>query len=232
MQLMAAPLKVKMNKTILIFLAIVVALSSCNGGGKSAVDTEAKKTGDATKNIQQRKRIASPFHTQYVYTDSLGGTLTVQNSFPKSGIQYTDPNGEKFVYAVFWTNIKNETNAPFKLSLEFPSDSFEIPPSSGNYMRLLLPTDTVTIDDAALYDYGLDIKPFLDKGIHHSSTLTRTIAANSESGFYVVPLSNRGVGGTLRTGLSIKGQALFYTVNDKVIYCGKVSSNHLTLSKK
>jgi hypothetical protein len=42
--------------------------------------------------------------------------------------------------------MNDETINPIELTIDFPLDSFEIPFSSGNYMRLLLPSDTMTID--------------------------------------------------------------------------------------
>ncbi|MES1217331.1 MAG: hypothetical protein ABUT20_17600 [Bacteroidota bacterium] len=95
----------------------------------------------------------------------------------------------------------------------------------------LLPSDTMTIDKEPLYDYGLAIKSFLDNYLHKSSSLKRTIQPNSSSGFYVVTLSNRGVDGTLRAGLSLKVQNLFYTINDKEILCGKINLKNLRLWK-
>lgn len=65
---------------------------------------------------------------------------------------------------VFWTRITNETINPIELKIDFPLDSFEIPSSSGIYMKLLLPSDKMTIDKEPLYDYGLTIKSFLDTG--------------------------------------------------------------------
>lgn len=167
------------------------------------------------------------FHTKYEYTDSIGGRLIMQNSFPKSSIHYTAPDGKKYIYAVFWTRIINETDSPLELKIDFPVDSFEIPLASGNYMNLLLPADTVTPDKIPLYDYGMAIKSFLDNGIHRSYSLKRTIQPKESSSFYVVTLSNRGVGGPLRTGLSLKGQNLFYRINDKEIQCGKINLRNL-----
>jgi hypothetical protein len=192
------------------------------------VGTDSVHTGtsDSIKNIQSHKpsfkRNVNNFHTKYEYAESNGALLVIQNSFPKSGGNYTDPNGKKYVYAVFWTQITNETAHPLELTIVFPSDSFEFQ-SSGNYMRLLLPSDTMTIDKEPLYDYGLAIKSFLDNNRHKSSSLKKTIHPKGSGTFYVVTLSNRGVDGILRTGLSLKGQNLFYTINDKEIHCGKIN---------
>lgn len=177
------------------------------------------------------KRNENIFNTRYEYTESNGARLIIQNSFPKSGINYSDPNGKKYVYAVFWTQIINETFDPLELTIDFPLDSFEITSSSGNYMRLLIPSDTMTIDKQPLYDYGLTIKSFLDNNRYKSPLLKRTINPKGSSTFYVVTLCNHGVDGTIRAGLSLKEQNLFYRVNDKEIDCGKINLKNLRLWK-
>ena len=204
-----------------MLILAISSLFSCNQNSKSMLQ----------KIVKSQKTNDKDIYTRYKYTDSKGASLIIQNSFPKSGINYTDSNGKKYIYAVFWTRIINKTVNPLKLTINFPSDSFEIPSSSGNYMRLLLPTDTMTINKKPLYDYGLTIKSFLDNNSHKSSSLERTINSKSSSAFYVVALSNHGVNGTLRTGLSIKAQNVFYRINDKEIHCGKINLKNLMLQK-
>jgi hypothetical protein len=215
-----------MRKNIILLILAATGLISCKQSSKSTSDTVDIETLDSTKNVRTKKSSAqhneNNFYTKYEYTVSNGARLIIQNSFPKSGINYTDPNGKKYVYAVFWTQITNNTINPIELTIDFPVDSFEIPPSSGNYMKLLLPSDTMTINKEPLYDYGLTIKSFLDNNREKSSSLKRTINPKESSAFYVVTLSYRGVGGTLRTGFSLKGPNLFYSVNDKEIHCGKI----------
>ena len=221
-----------MKKIIIVFIIATTGLFSCGQGSKSTPDTVDIKTLDSTKNVQSQKPNEKYIYTKYVYTDSNGARLIIQNSFPKSGINYTDPNGKKYVYAVFWTRIINETVNPLELTIDFPLDSFEIPSSSGNYMKLLLPFDTFKIDKEPLYDYGLAVKSFLDNGIHKSSSLKRTIHPKDSSAFYVVTLSDHGVNSTLRTGLSLKEQNLFYRINDKEIHCGMVNLKRMILINK
>lgn len=205
----------------------MTGLFSCERGSKSKQNDADIETLDSTKNIQSQKPSTKHekinFNTKYEYAESNGARLIIQNSFPKSGLNYTDPNGEKYVYTVFWTQIINETENPLELTIDFPVDSFEIPSASGNHMRLLLPSDTMTIDKEPMYDYGLTTKSFLDNNLHKSSSLKRTIHPKDSSAFYVVTLSNHGVNGTLRTGLSLRGQNLFYRINDKEIHCGSIN---------
>ena len=179
----------------------------------------------------------------YEYADSMGNRLIIHNSGPKSRINYTDPNGKKYNYAVFWTQITNETINPVELKINFPLDSFEFPRSSGNYMKLLLPSETMTLDKASLSEYGLAVKSFLDTGINKSYSLKRTVNPKESTAFYVVTLSNHGAGGALRTGLSLKGQNLFYKISaykmapelplmdEKEINCGSINLKGLVLRK-
>ncbi len=77
-----------------------------------------------------------------------------------------------------------------------------------------------------------DLDSFLDNSIHKSSSFKRTINPKESSGFYVVMLCLvEGAHGTMRTGLSLKGQNLFYRINDKEILCGKIDLTKLMLRK-
>ncbi len=187
-------------------------------------------------------------HTKYEYTDSAGKRLIIQNGFPRGGIRYTDPDGEVYGYAVFWTRIINETDNPLELKIDF-LNSYEVPSLPGKYFKVLVPPDTMTIDKVPLYGFGLpDLESFLDNNIHKPSSLKRTINPKESSGFYVVKLSlvsegAHGGGDILRTGLILKGQDLFYRVSvyngtappsvisEKEIHCGSINLKNLMLQK-
>jgi len=53
--------------------------------------------------------------TRYEYSDAFGKNLIIENSLPKGGLKYTDPNGKEYIYAIFWTRMTNETDSPFEL---------------------------------------------------------------------------------------------------------------------
>jgi len=195
-----------------------------------------------TKNIVNSPRSNDPnIHTQYEYADSIGKRLIIQNGYPRGGIKYTDPNGETYVYAVFWTRIINETDNPLELKFDFPVNSYEVPSLPGKYYKILVPPDTMTLDKFPLFNYGLtDVGSFLNSSIHKPSSLNRTINPKGSSGFYIVILCLvEGAHGTMRTGLSLKGQDLFYrikndgsksntTSSDKEINCGSINLKNLT----
>ena len=104
----------------------------------------------------------------------------------------------------------------------------------------------MTLDKFPLINYGLtDIESFLDKRIHKPSSLKRTINPKESNAFYVVILSptTEGASGILRTGLSPKGQNIFYRIKllesnktfreiyDKEIYCGSINLKNLKFRK-
>jgi hypothetical protein len=105
----------------------------------------------------------------------------------------------------------------------------------------------MTLDKEPLPDYGIkDLKSFLDINIEKPSSLKRTINPKQSSGFYVAILCDSGVVGPTRTGLSIKGQNLYYKVtrytvkrgdlqaelvDEKEINCGSINLKDLVLLK-
>jgi hypothetical protein len=215
-----------MKNAIIILVMATAGLFSCRQGSKS--------TNQNGKDI----------YTKYEYADSIGKRLIIQNGFPRGGMKYTDPNGEVYGYVVFWTRIINETDNPLELKIDFPVDSYEVPSLPGKYFKILVPPDTMTLDKFPLFNYGLiDLESFLDKSIHRSSSLNRTINPKESSGFYIVMLClMEGAHGTMRTGLSLKGQDLFYRIkidgsksssksSDKEINCGSINLKNLMLQK-
>ncbi len=220
----------KSDKSILFIFVLTVSLFSCMQSSKTTLKTRNRETVDSARN--------------YEYTDSEGKRLIIKNSFPKSGINYTDPNDKKYIYVVFWTQISNETINPVEVKIDFPLDSFEFPTLSGNYMKILLPSDTMTMEKVLLPDYGLSIKFYLDSNRYKPPSLKRTINPNDLTAFYIVALSNRGANGVLRTGISLKGQDLFYKISvynnsnlgvslmeEKEIKCGSINMKYLRLRK-
>ena len=216
-----------MNK-ITILLILVTVLFSCKKDNNSGFDAVDKQT-DLVKNTEKDKKsnsnIDKSIYTKYVYTNSKDKSLIVQNSLPKGGIKYSDPKGNEYIYAIFWTRIINETDDSIELKINFPIDSYEIPTLRGKYYKTLIPSDTMTIQKIPLFNYGLtNLEPFFDKNIDKPSSLNRIIKPKESTAFYVVVF--RLIGGdqygVLRTELSLKGQNLFYKIRDKEILCGNI----------
>lgn len=98
----------------------------------------------------------------------------------------------------------------------------------------------MTVDKVPLYNYGLtDLKSFIDNSFHKPSSFKQNINPKESGGFYVVILFDKGVAGPIRTGLSIKGQNLFYRISrldakpanlliiEKEINCGSINLKNL-----
>ena len=104
-----------------MILMMVTAGFFCSGqSSKSTPDSVYIGTLDPTKNVQSQKPLTNhnekDINTKYEYTESNGVRLLIQNSFPKSTINYINPNGKKYIYALFWTRIINETFDPLELN--------------------------------------------------------------------------------------------------------------------
>ena len=226
-----------MQKVILVLIIVSTVLYSCGQEHKTKsvkvlkgiekpitlVNTDIK----TFVNIPEQQNV----DTKYVYVDLNDEQLIIENSYPRGGLRYTDPNGTNYVYAVFWTRITNNTENPFELTMKFTEDTYELLSSPDRFFKLFIPSDTMTLDKEPLFNYGLDLEKYLDTNFNKQNELIRSIGPKSSSGFYVVTLFNKGVDGTLRTGLSIKEEKLSYRINDKEIECGSINLKQLELKK-
>jgi hypothetical protein len=224
-----------MKKTIILIFAIV-GLFSCKQNSKSTPETINIKTVNTVKNVQNDKDI----YSKNEYTDSNGKNVIIQNGYPRGGIKYTDQDGNVFSYAVFWTLITNETDNYLELNINLPINSYEISNFPGEYFKILVPKDTITIDKIPLLNQT-DINSFLDNNINKPCSLKRTVNPKESNGFYFVMLiSTIEATGMTRAELSIKGQDLFYKISrysktklidEKEIHCGSINLKKLRLQK-
>jgi len=157
-------------------------------------------------------------------TETKSEGVLIQNSFPKGGLRYIDSSGNEFVYAIFWTRIVNETATPLELTINFPADSLAISTPPNNYLKLFLPPETMTPGKVSMFNYGLDLKSFLDISFHKPTSLQKTINPKGECVFYIATLSYMPYNGAVRAGLILKGRDLFYKINmlDSLVPCGQV----------
>lgn len=162
------------------------------------------------------------FDTEFKYTDSINNGISIQNSYPKGGLRYTDPKGKEYVYVIFWTCITNETDSDLEITINFPIDSFTVTSSPDVNFNFYLPKEEMTIEKERLFNHGLNLKSFLDKNVDKPSELLATISPKDSYLFNVVALSNRGVNGVVRAGFELQKQDLFYKINGYEISCGKI----------
>jgi hypothetical protein len=70
-------------------------------------------------------------------------------------MKYTDTKGNDYNYAIFWTQLINETDNTIELNLNIPVDLLEIPSLQGKYYEVLIPRDTMTVKKFPLFLYSL-----------------------------------------------------------------------------
>lgn len=174
---------------------------------------------DSTNNFSKEEFI----DTQFEYSDSLGNSLLILNSFPKGGQKYTDPQGNNYVYAVFWTQFINKTDQALDIKINFPSEDQELSSSPEIRYKLFLPPTKMSDDKIHQMNYGLSNMDFiLDRILSQETQLDRSIQPNETEIFYVIVLTSQGVDGTIRAGLELENQNLFYKVNQKRISVGTI----------
>lgn len=166
--------------------------------------------------------IGQDFHTVFEYTDSINKGITISNSYPKGGQRYTDSWSEQeYAYVIFWTCITNETASDLAVKINFPNTLSKLPFSPTTIFNLYLPEEEMTLEKEPLFDYGLDIKSFLDENIAHASQLTKSIPPNASYLFYAVAIAKSG-SGPIRAGFELEGRKLVYRINDYRLNCGSM----------
>ena len=220
-------------RAFILPIALTFLLTSC-GSKQPANTTEVPEETDTATQVEAPSAQDTPgnptkqfVHSQYRYADFNSNLIIIENSYPKGGLKYTSPEGETYVYAVFWTRITNQTANPFELNLAFSEAPYELPGAPESSFQLFIPTETFAPEKTAWMNYGLDLEKTMDNKRLTQRQLNRTITSGSSSSFYIIALFNKGVEGATRTGLSIKGQRLQYRLNDKNISCGEVNLSGL-----
>jgi len=163
------------------------------------------------------------------YSETTSNGITIQNSLPRGGA-YTGPTKKHFNYSrlVFFNRVVNKTAAPLELTMNFSADSISIPASPDTFVKLFLPTDTMTLDKQTVFNYGVRDLESLDK----PTMFKRTIKPGEECLFYVVGIfyqtkasaQNQQRGGN-RAELILKGQKLFYRMPPQIeaMPCGQIT---------
>lgn len=217
---------------------VTIGLFSCGQKNKLqnkiTVDIETLDSIKITENqksqADSRKRFID---TEYRYNDTIGRSLIIQNSLPKGGLEYTDFDGKRYVYAIFWTRIINETVNSIELTIEVPVTSFMRLDSPNNYFKIVIPENKINIDNLLSLNFGIgDLDTILDDKLQKASSLQRTIDPNNTSSFYVIVLFSRGLQGPVRAGLSVKEDDLFYRLNQNEMHIGQVNIKNLKLMEK
>ena len=162
------------------------------------------------------------------YSETENDGIIIQNSFPKGG-PYTGSTKKNYnhSYLVFFTRVLNETENPIELTMNFSADSIAIPNSPDTYMKLFLPSDTMTPEKRNLSSYGIKELKSLDK----PSSFQKKLNPKEDCYFYVVAFFYQTRAGAWsqerggnRAELVLKGQDLMYRMLPQVnsLFCGRI----------
>lgn len=167
-----------------------------------------------------------PFvHTRFVYPDTGQQQWVIENSLPRGGFQVTDSYGQRWRYAIFWSRIYNGSTGDFTFSLDFGHDKRMIPAVPANYFRVVLPAVKMSITHSPQFNYGLsNIDSLIAQPRQQRTALRSVIPPGEAATFAVVVLLHRWVDGTVRAGLSLRGDELYYRVNEQVFAVGDYSA--------
>lgn len=90
------------------------------------------------------------------YSEHAKDGILIQNSYPKGG-PYTAPTDAHFnhSYLVFYARVTNISSQPVELTIGFSADSIPIPCSPNTFMKVILPSDTMTESKHDSFSYGI-----------------------------------------------------------------------------
>lgn len=210
------------------YVFILLIFAACNNKSTS-VKSASKIDSLADENIVEVSRDNPDLylHNEKKFSDSSGLKITIQNSLPKGG-PYYNPNGARFGCVVFWSRFINESTKPIEITINFPADSFMVFNSTDAYLKLLLPTDSMSLEKVGLYNYGATgLQTFLDANFHKATGLQQIIQPGDDFIFYTTALSYKE-GGVVRSGFEIVNHDVIYSISitphfeNFKVNCGKI----------
>lgn len=224
-----------MKKILFLLTFLAAGLYSCGQNNQVAQDTTSSQTATPDSTSLTDEWLGSPkdnpsnyIYSDTTYTDTLGRSIRIQNSFPKGGgvldlnsfsIGFQPFDTIPYGHAILWTRIINESNTPLALNVNFPADSLAIfPASPESHLKLFLPPGTMTLDKVGAYSYGIaGLESFLVVNFYQPGIIERTIGPGEDLLFYVALLShipNPGVDTSpRRTALVLDGESLYYRIS-------------------
>jgi len=154
------------------------------------------------------------------YSETEVRGITIQNSLPKGG-RYDGPttHQQHCSYLVFFTRVTNGTDSTLNLSINFSSDSTLIPSTTDTYVKLFLPSDTMTMDKVPDLSYGIAELESLSE----STCFQREVKPGEDCLFYSVALFYQTIPGGFtgdrggnRATFVLKGEDLYYNMPPQI----------------
>ncbi len=166
--------------------------------------------------------VGQQFYSDYSYNNNFYQGITVQNSFPKGGLEYIAPSGKPYMYMVFFTVITNTSDQQLVLNLTMPTTAFSLPASPTIECNLYVPQEEMRLAMDGKFNYGLDVHSFLDTAIGNPSQLVKNIPPNTSYSFYMVLVTDQRIVGVVRTEMEFENEQVVYTVNHQKVQIGTI----------
>jgi len=217
-----------MTKSVCVYVLLMsVFCGSCDTRSKTKDVIAADSTEINIDEWNKLWKVKDYETTTKWYSETASDSVIIQSGFPRGGV-YTDANGKNFDCRIFRHRVINESVTPVELTIDFSADSFPIPSSSGSYLKLFFPPDTLTVGKE-----GLGLSEFVATGFDSilgpgkPTILQRTVSPKEEFVFYTGAALYQ-VGGRVRAGLILRDKDLFYRIGivrqfDAAIFpCGQI----------
>jgi hypothetical protein len=168
---------------------------------------------------------------QMIHSETVTDGVKIQNSLPRGG-PYTGSIKKYFNVSnlIFFNRVINGTENPLELIINFSADSIAIPNSPDTFVKLFLPSDSMTLEKRNLFSYGVTELESFDQ----STSFQRKLNPNEDCLLNVVAIfyqtrateGNQYRGGN-RAELVLKGQDLFYSMLPQIdsLHCGHIIFN-------
>ena len=215
-----------MKNHFIILIVILIGILSCNQETHSLIDLIKSKTlkKNELECVQSQidlVDINDEFtFSKYYYLNSDGQQIIIENSLPKGGFLKNIPYSDRRFYAVFWTQIINETDNSIKLTFRIPNKDFELYSSPGTFFNLFISNDTINTEMKYQFNYGLDIENLIESNRNQKLEINKIIYPKTSSSLFLISLFNHGVNGPIRTELKFDNCKLNYRVNELEINVG------------
>lgn len=200
---------------------------------KLSPDMDASKIvqADSSNKVEGHKlwihNWAGYLDTACSYSNAEGLAVTIQNGKPR-GEAYFDPSGRELFRVIFWYRVINEGATPIDLIVNFPADTYSVPPSADSFLKLFLPPGKFSLENLTDYNYGATtLDSYLENNFDKPTKLQETIQPNEEHLFVIGTMVYKSRG-QVKAELVLKGDELFYEVSifphlaSTMFPCGKI----------
>ena len=164
------------------------------------------------------------------YSEHEKDGITIQNSYNKGG-PYTGPTegGFRHSYLVYFTRVINESEQPITLTVRHSADATPIPNAPDTFVKVFLPSDTMTMEKRDLFSYGVTQIADFDQ----PTSFQRTIKPQEDCLFYTIAffyqtrdVLNEERGGN-RAEYTFDGQKLVFNMLPQIeaLPCGDIVFN-------